>query len=83
MTGKTHKSIYYHIIFATKGRQPFLNGEIKEQVYHFIRNKCKRLGLYLHRIGGIQDHIHMLVYIPPKIAVADIIVRSRGLHLIL
>ncbi len=78
MTGKTHKSIYYHITFATKGRQSFLNGEIKEQVYHFIRNKCKRLGLYLHRIGGVQDHIHMLVYIPPKIAVADIIGQIKG-----
>lgn len=78
MTGKTHKSIYYHITFATKGRQPFLNGEIKEQVYHFILNKCKRLGLYLHRIGGIQDHIHMLVYIPPKVAVADAVGQIKG-----
>ena len=78
MTGKTHKSIYYHITFATKGRQPFLNGEIKEQIYHFIQNKCKRLGLYLHRIGGVQDHIHMLIYIPPKVAVADIIGQIKG-----
>ncbi len=78
MTGKTHKSIYYHITFATKDRQPFLNGEIKEQVNHFIWNKCKRLGLYLHRIGGIQDHIHMLVYIPPKVAVADAIGQIKG-----
>ncbi len=78
MTGKTHKSIYYHITFATKDRQPFLNGEIKEQVYHFIWNKCKRLGLYLHRIGGVQDHIHMLSYIPPKGAVADAIGQIKG-----
>ena len=78
MTGKTHKSVYYHITFATKGRQPFLNGKIKEQVYHFMWNKCKRLGLYLHQVGGIQDHIHMLVYIPPKLAVADAIGQIKG-----
>ena len=78
MTGKTHKSIYYHMTFATKDRQPFLNGGIKEQVYHFIWNKCKRLGLYLHRVGGVQDHIHMLAYIPPKVAVADAIGQIKG-----
>ncbi len=78
MTGKTHKSIYYHITFATRGRQPLLNAAIKEQVFHFIRNKCKRLGLYLHSIGGIQDHIHMLIYIPPKLAVADAVGQIKG-----
>ena len=37
-----------------------------------------RLGLYLHRIGGTQDHIHILVYIPPKVAVSDAIGQIKG-----
>jgi len=78
MTGKTYKSIYFHIVYCTKGRQPFLNGDIKEKVYHFIWNKCKRLGLYLHKIGGVDDHVHSLIYIPPKLAVADAVGQLKG-----
>ncbi len=78
MTGKTYKSIYYHIVFSTKERQPFLNEELREPVYHHIWDKCKKTGLYLHKIGGIEDHVHMLIYIPPKMAVADTIGMIKG-----
>ena len=78
MTGKSHKSIYYHVVIATEQRRPFIIQNIQGQVYHFIENKCKRLGLYLHRIGGVEDHIHMLIYIPPKMAVADVIGQLKG-----
>jgi len=78
MTGKTHKSIYYHVVFATKERQPLLNEDIKIRVYDYILKKSKELGLYLHRIGGIEDHVHLLMYIPPKYAVSDIVGRLKG-----
>jgi len=78
MKGKTYKSILYHIVFTTKNLQPFLDKEIKEQVYHFIWNKCKKLGFFLHRIGGIESHVHLLIYIPPKISVSDAIGRLKG-----
>ena len=78
MAGKAYKSIYYHIVFATKERQSFLTEEMREQVYHFIWNKCKRLEFYLHKIGGIEDHVHVLIYIPPKVAVADAIGQLKG-----
>ena len=75
---KIHRSIVYHIIFSTKGRQPFLHEELRKQVYHFIWNKCKRYGYFLHRIGGIEDHIHLLIYIPPSVSVSEAVGKLKG-----
>jgi putative transposase len=36
------------------------------------------MGLYLHKIGGIEDHIHMLLYIPPKLSAASVIGQIKG-----
>ena len=78
MSGKTFKSIYYHIIFKTKDQYPYLNENIKEQVYHYIWNKSKKLGFYLHRIGGTKNHVHLLIYIPPKISVSQAVGLLKG-----
>ena len=76
---KIHRSIVYHIIFSTKGRQPFLqNEELRKQVYHFIWNKCKRYGYFLHRIGGVEEHIHLLIYIPPSVSVSEAVGKLKG-----
>lgn len=78
MSGRSYKSILYHITFHTKNNLPFLTPEIEEMVYHFIWNKCKRMGLYLHRIDGTENHVHLLIYIPPKFSVADIVGKLKG-----
>ena len=78
MSGKTYKSILYHIVFHTKNGEPYLQDSINEQVYHFIWNKVKELKCYLHRIGGTQNHVHLLIYIPPKYTVSEIIGKIKG-----
>jgi putative transposase len=36
------------------------------------------MGLYLHRIGGIEEHVHLLLYIPPKLSTATVIGQIKG-----
>jgi putative transposase len=78
VSGKTYKSVYYHIVTHTKDNQPYLKGETREKVYHFIWNKCKSLEFFLHRIGGTDNHIHMLIYIPPKISISKAVGLLKG-----
>ena len=79
MAGRSYKSIYYHLVFHTKLNEPYLkNLELRKQVYHFIENKCKRHHFYLHEIGGIENHVHMLIYFPPKIAISDAVKLIKG-----
>ncbi|MBI3536700.1 MAG: IS200/IS605 family transposase [Chloroflexi bacterium] len=51
---------------------------IERQVYGAILGKANELGIIVHAIGNIEDHIHVAVSIPPKIAVADCVRHFKG-----
>jgi putative transposase len=70
--------LYYHLIWATYQREPWLIDEIERQVYGTILNKAKELECAIHAIGGIDDHLHLAVSIPPKLAVAEVIRQFKG-----
>ncbi|MBI1878240.1 MAG: IS200/IS605 family transposase [Chloroflexi bacterium] len=70
--------LHYHLIWATYQREPWLIDEIERQVYGTILNKAKELDCAIHAIGGIDDHIHVAVSIPPKLAVAEVIRQFKG-----
>lgn len=69
---------YYHIIWATRERLPFINAEIEKHLYACIVKKAAALGTYLYAINGIEDHVHLLISIPPKLAVADVVAQLKG-----
>ena len=70
--------LHYHLVWATYQRLPFLSEAIERQVYGAILGKAKELGIIVHAIGGIEDHVHAAVSIPPKIAVADCVRHFKG-----
>jgi putative transposase len=70
--------IFYHLIWATKQREPLLNERIEAMVYGVVLNKAKELGIIIHAIGGVEDHIHVTTTIPPKLAVAEGVRQLKG-----
>jgi putative transposase len=69
---------YVHLVWATKGREPLI-GEAEEAV---LRRSWKvtiaELQVIPHAIGVMPDHVHFVLSVPPKIAVADLIRRLKG-----
>lgn len=65
--------LFYHIVWSTKNRQPFLLGEVEAEIYGYLRSKAAGLEAKVFALNGITDHVHMVVSIPPKIAVATFI----------
>lgn len=70
--------LYYHLVWATKERRPLLIPEIEETVYGYIIGKSDALGAIVHAIGGVEDHMHVVVSIPPKLAIADYVKSVKG-----
>lgn len=70
--------LHYHLIWATYQREPWLVDEIERQVYGTILNKAKELECLVHAIGGIDNHLHLAISIPPKLAVAEVIRQLKG-----
>ena len=69
---------YYHLVWATSDRTPLITDRIRVELYDYIQAKAKSLDCPVHGIGGIEDHMHLLISIPPKLAIAQVVKRIKG-----
>lgn len=69
----TYTQILYHIVFATKNREAALDKPRRDDLYRFIWGCLKNRHSHLYRIGGIEDHIHILTSVHPTVALADLV----------
>ena len=65
--------LFYHLIWTTKYREPLITPETEPMIYELLQTKAIGLGATVFAIGGMSDHVHMVVSIPPKIAVAKFV----------
>ncbi len=70
--------LHYHLVWATYQRAPLLTEQVEKEIYGAVIGKARELGVIMHAIGGLEDHIHVVASIPPKIAVADCIRLFKG-----
>lgn len=68
----------YHLIFAPKYRRQIIYGKIKTDVGKILRELCERKGIEIIEAELCKDHIHMLVRIPPKYSVSEIMGYLKG-----
>jgi REP element-mobilizing transposase RayT len=74
----TYTSLHYHIVFSTKNREPHIANEIKDRVWGFLgaiarENKMKALC-----IGGMAEHIHLLIMAPPTMSLSKMVQLLKG-----
>lgn len=70
--------LFYHFVWATKERLPLITPEIEQNLYGYIIGKSDSLQCITHAIGGIEDHIHTVVSIPPKLSISDFVKNVKG-----
>ena len=70
------KSVY-HIVFGTKHRQPTIPIDVERKLYKILYDLMKNYGAFIYRIGGMPDHVHILVDITSKIALTDFVKRLK------
>lgn len=68
----------YHIVFAPKYRRQVIYGKIKVDIGNMLRKLCEYKGVEIIEAEACKDHIHMLVSIPPKYSVAQIVGYLKG-----
>ena len=78
---KTAHSVYdlkYHLVWITKYRKPVLRGQVALRLRELIRQTCETLDVYILSGHVSADHVHLLVSVPPSIAVSDLVQRLKG-----
>ena len=72
-TNMAYANLLYHIVFGTKGRLPMIRSEIRPEFYSYMCGIVRGLGAVVIEIGGIEDHIHLLIKLKPTTNVADFV----------
>ncbi len=68
----------YHIVFAPKYRRQAIYGTIKMDIGQMLRKLCEYKGIEIIEAEACKDHIHMLISIPPKYSIAQIMGYLKG-----
>jgi putative transposase len=66
----TYTQLMFHVVFSTKDRERTLSDGDREKLYKYIWGIHAGLKCHLYRIGGVDDHVHILAGIPTTLAIA-------------
>lgn len=67
----THAWIHLHVVFSTKERRPLMEAAWRGQLRACLRGVLHRLGVLPLAVGGVGDHVHLLISIRPTHRLAD------------
>ncbi|MEO7716763.1 MAG: IS200/IS605 family transposase [Capsulimonas sp.] len=70
--------VYVHLVWATWDRLPLLVGERKTEVYTAIQRECAVLRADVLALGGVVDHVHLLIDLPPTVSISNLVKQVKG-----
>lgn len=62
-----------HLVFSTKERRKLIPKELKPKLWAYLAGICKKHRIFVHEIGGMEDHAHLLIEIPLNLTFSDAI----------
>ena len=74
----TYSNLFYHIVFSTKGREGLIDRDIEERVWAYIGGIALKHQVIAVQVGGIANHIHILILAKPSIAPSQIVQWLKG-----
>ena len=69
----TYTQLYIHIVFSVKGRHPLIPKQHKAELHKYITGIITNKKQKMIQINSMPDHIHILIGMPPDIAISDLV----------
>src|SRR4051794_27625134 len=70
--------VYVHFIWATWDRFPWITEEIERDVHRYISRVCEDEGCEVLAVGGMPDHVHLLIALPNTLTLAELMRHVKG-----
>ncbi len=70
--------VYLHFVWGTWDRLPLIDADNERLIYKSINDKCVVLGSNVIALGGMSDHIHLLVRFPATVSIATFVKEVKG-----
>lgn len=76
----TYSQLLFHVVFSTKGREPWIISRVAERLYPYIGGIVRAERGVLYDIGGVEDHVHMYLRWRPDGSISDLMraVKARS-----
>ncbi|HEY3332212.1 MAG TPA: transposase [Capsulimonadaceae bacterium] len=74
----SHIELFVHIVWTTADRLPTITDDIKPLVYSTVAHEITKRGVCVLAIGGIEDHVHVLVRAYSSVDLPDLLMRAKG-----
>jgi putative transposase len=79
MSRNYYSEINLHIVWHTKESRPLLTPDVEEFTHHYLRGRLiNTKGVFVHEIGGTENHVHVAVSIAPTITISELIGQLKG-----
>jgi len=73
-----YTQLYLHLVWATWDRLPLITPDIEDSLYAAMAEKCREHKCVPIAIGGIDDHVHVLVRLHTTVSVATLVKEVKG-----
>lgn len=74
----TYAQNVVHVVFSSKGREKIIHQELRTRLWDYAKGICRNLGVYVHCIGGTEDHIHLLIQVPPVLTLSKAVATIKA-----
>jgi len=74
----SYVSSYFHCVFSTKERRPIISPALRERLWPFLGGIARQNGMKVIEIGGVQDHVHILLSLPSTVAISKAMQLIKG-----
>ena len=79
MSRNYYSEINLHIVWHAKNSLPLLTPEIESLAYRFLKRRIiETPGAFVHEIGGIETHVHVVVTVPPTLTISEFVGQLKG-----
>jgi len=78
MAGMSYVSSYFHCVFSTKERRPLITPSLRERLWPFLGGIARQNQMKAVEIGGVADHVHILLSLPATFSVAKAMQLIKG-----
>jgi putative transposase len=75
---RSKAEVYLHLVWATRGREPMVVPRLQEAIYSVITSIAERLGCEVLAVGGMPDHLHMVVRLLRKTSISQLVQQVKG-----
>ena len=78
MARMSYVSSYFHCVFSTKERRPLIAPSLQERLWPFLGGIARQNKMKAIEIGGVPDHVHVLLSLPSTLAIAKALQLIKG-----